>query len=174
MKNAVLFPVSLLVSCSLFLASCVGTAPAVRGVKTTVGASTDIAFFDTKATMTVDDVTLDFFPENKKVLKDPKEDKKQFVRAGLTFKNNGDKPFKMNYTNITLDGAAEKGVMLTFLLNKSNVQDLLDSKELAKGESVSGAMYFEVPAEEKLETLSVSYKGYVDGESKEFKVPLKK
>ena len=174
MNKVVFFPVSILMSAALLLSSCGGPAASgARGTKSTQGGSTEITFFDTKATMVADDLTLDFFPDNQKVLSDPKTDGNQFVRVGITFKNTGEKPFKMNYTNITLDSSKEKGGMLTFLLNKSNVSDLLDSKELAKGESVSGALYFEVPKADAAKDLMLSYKGYDGGDSKEYKIPLK-
>ncbi len=174
MNKVLFFPVSIVISCAILLTSCGGPAASTsRGAKSTQGGSTEITFFDTKATMMADDLTLDFFPGDQKVLSDPKDDGNQFVRVGITFKNTGDKPFKMNYTNITLDNSKEKGGMLTFMLNKSNVSDLLGSKELAKGESVSGALYFEVPKADMAKDLTLSYKGYDGGDSKEYKVPLK-
>ncbi len=164
--------VALLAVASLFLVSC--SAPAVRGQKTDLtDVKTEITYFDAKADMTVNNATLDFFPENGKVLSDPKEDGNQFVRVELTFTNTGSEEFAMNYTNVTLDTSTEEEVSQTFLINDSNATDQLTSKDLTPGESATGAMYFEVPATETLSTLKVSYKGY-DGESKEFKASLAK
>lgn len=164
--------VAIVALASLFFVSC-GT-PAVRGQKTDLtDVKTEITYFDAKADMTVNNVTLDFFPENGKVLSDPKEDGNQFVRVELTFTNTGSEEFAMNYTNVTLDTSTEEDVSQTFLINDSNATDQLASKDLAPGESATGAMYFEVPGTETLSTLSVSYKGY-DGESKQYKAALAK
>lgn len=157
---------------SVLVVSCSVAGP--RGQKTEfTNAKTDITYFDAKAEMQVNTVTLDFFPESGKVITDPKKEGNQFVRVDLTFKNTGNEPFAMNYTNITMDTSNKEGVSQTFLINEGNVSDTLKSKELAAGETVTGAMYFEVPATETLSTMKVSYRGY-DAASKEYKVPLAK
>ena len=142
-----------------------------RGTKTELAnASTLVKYFKAEATMKVKSVTLDFMP-NGEVLSDPKEDGKQFVRVELEFSNAGTEPFSMNYTNVTIDTTSTEGELITMLVNQGNVDDLLPSKELAQGESITGALYFEVPASETLDTLKVSYRGYEE-ESKEFKIAL--
>jgi len=161
---------ALAVVAGLLFSSCTGAAP--RGTEHSVGKSTDITYFKASGKMTVDSVTLDFWPENGKVLSDPQEDGNQFVRVALSFENTGEENWKMNYTNVTVDTASEEGVSLTSLINKSNSSDRLESKELAAGEKTSGALYFEVPASEDLSSLKVSYKGYENSESTEYKVEL--
>lgn len=133
---------------------------------------TEITYFKAKAEMSVDSITLGFMPPaDKPLLSDPSEDGNQFVKVMLTFTNTGEEPFKMNYTNVSLNhsAAAEDGI--TFLVNKGNVEDLLESKELAAGESTSGALYFEVPAADTAANLGVNYSGY-DGESTLYTVEL--
>lgn len=171
-RNASKAGIALLALTSLVFVSC--GAPVARGQKTDLtDVKTEITYFDTKAEMKVNSVTLDFYPENGKVLSDPKKEGNQFVRVDLTFKNTGTAEFDMNYTNVSLDTSSETGVSQTFLINDSNATDLLGTKDVAPGETVTGAMYFEVPAKETVSTLKVSYKGY-DSESKEYKAALSK
>jgi len=144
-----------------------------RGTKTELSdKKVEITYFKKKAEMEVRSVTMDFYPTTGEVLRDPKKDGKQFVRVDLTFKNTGTDTFKVNYTQAHLDGTTTKDETQTSLINKTNATDILGVTELAVGETVSGALYFEVTESEKKEDLSISYKGY-DGESKEYAVALK-
>lgn len=157
---------------SLLLTSCGseakrGTSMDLTGKKVTVN------YFKAQAEMEVKSITTDFFPENKKVLSDPKKDGNQFVRLEVAFKNTGKEAFKVNFTQARLDGKEAKDAMQSSLINKGNVTDRLENKELAAGESTSGALYFEVPASETKDTLILSYKGYEGSEAKMFSVPLK-
>lgn len=167
---------------ALLLSACTGqpmstTGPTSIGQRGTLTALSDakinVKYFQAVADMSVKNVTMDFFPAGGKVLGDPKEDGNQFVRVEMMFENPNTEVFKMNYTNIQLDTPTEKGIDITFYINDSNVSDLLKSKDLAQGESLSGALYYEVPANLKAEDLTVSYTGYEGMESKDYKIPLK-
>lgn len=149
------------------------TASGPRGTKIELSnKKTEITYFKAKTEMSVNSVTLDYYPSNGKVLSDPKKENNQFVRLDLSFKNTGTEKFKVNYTQVSVNGATAKAETQTSLINKGNSTDILETKELAPGETTSGAIYVEVPASETKDTLSVSYKGY-DSESKQYEVSLK-
>ncbi len=150
--------------------SCGGSA--VRGTAATLDKNMEVSYFKAVGKLQVTDVTTDFYPTVGKVLKDPKDDGEQFVRVGITLENTGDELFKFNYTTVRFKNSAESSVLPTFLLNKGNVDDLLKSKELAKGEKADGALYFIAPEQDSRAEMSLVFEGYEGTTKKSFELPL--
>jgi hypothetical protein len=157
----------------LILSGCSANQNKARGQKINLSAAnTTVLYFGSQAELKVTDLTLDFFP-NANVLKDPKSEGKQFVRLNISLTNTGTEDFPLNFTSLFLKSSKEAKVMETFMINDSNSQDHLPSKTLAKGETVSGALYFEVDAAETKDTLSLVYRGY-DKDYVDYSVNLSK
>jgi hypothetical protein len=134
----------------------------------------DVIYFDAKAQIKVNSVTMDFFPASGEVLGDPKKDGKQFVRIEVTITNTGKDALTPSYTSFTLNTAKEKGVGITFLINEGNSKDGYKDKELKAGESNTGALYFEVDGKETPVTMTLVYSGgYADGKTQVVEIPLK-
>ncbi|MCR4373471.1 MAG: DUF4352 domain-containing protein [Acidobacteria bacterium] len=155
------------------LAAC-GSEPAAPArpepTVVSVNRSADTQYFDATTKLTVEQVTLNFYPTQGAVL--GLGEGKQFVRVALAVENTGQKEFRLNFTNYTLklpDGTQED---TTFLINDGNVSDQLKSATLQPGQTVKGALYFEAPATATAATLGMTYKGYVDGKETSFDVAL--
>jgi hypothetical protein len=160
----------------------VGIALLVVGVSLSVAAqgnrpvavnqSAEIHRFKNSGRVTVDTVTLNFFPENARVLGDPRKEGRQFVRVALTITNTSPSTFRVHFTSFSLltsDGARHA---TTSLINRGNSQDRLATTTLEPNASVSGALYYEVSAKETLETMAVAYEGYEGTAKKEYRVGL--
>lgn len=144
----------------IVLSGCSSTQNKSRGQKLDLtGAKTDVLYFGSAAELKVSDLTLDFFPDGN-VLTDPKSESKQFVRLSISLTNTGTQDFPLNFTSFFLKTSKEPKVTETFMINDSNSADHLPTKTLAKGENVSGALYFEVDAAETKDSLSLVYRGY--------------
>jgi len=110
-----------------------------------------------EAEVKVSSVTMDFFPEGKVVLLD--EDK-QVIRFELEITNNNDEEYSFNNSTVRLNTNTEKDKTLAIIINKSNADDVLASAKIAKGNSIKGAMYYEVPKTVTLKDLTLVFKGY--------------
>lgn len=144
-----------------------------RGATVSVQKSTEVSYFKAKGTLTVTDVTTDFYPASGKVLRDPKDDGKQFVRIGLHIENTGEEQFGFNFTTLRFNTSDGEGSLPSLLINKSNADDILKSKDLASGESIDGALYFEAPASDTLDNMSLVFQGYEGTTQKDYTIPLK-
>jgi len=150
---------SLIVVVAVTLAACTPSSKARGEMMELSDATVAMQNFTASATLKVNSVTLDFYPDAA-VLSDPKDEGRQFISVEVTVENTGEENFSLNFTSFHLDTAAEKGVTETFLLNESNVTDHLESVDLAVGESATGKLYFEVAGDEDLSTMSLVYEGY--------------
>ena len=65
-----------------------------------------------------------------------------------------------------------KKVDLTSLINRGNSTDRLVTKVLTPGESMEGALYYEIGGDEEPSGLTLSYKGYADGASRDYDISL--
>ncbi|HAS42976.1 MAG TPA: hypothetical protein DCS93_21025 [Microscillaceae bacterium] len=110
-----------------------------------------------EAEVKVSSVTMDFFPEGKIVLLG---DDKQVVRFELEITNNNDEEYSFNNSTVRLNTNTEKDKTLAIIINKSNSDDVLASAKIAKGNSIKGAMYYEVPKSVTLKDLTLVFKGY--------------
>ncbi|MFL5730897.1 MAG: DUF4352 domain-containing protein [Cytophagaceae bacterium] len=132
-----------------------------------------VLYFDAKAEINVNSVTLDYFPTGE-VLRDPKKEGKQFLRVEVAITNNGKDPLTPSYTSFKVNTAKEKGVGMTMLVNDGNSTDGYKDKELKAGETNTGALYFEVDGKETPATMTLVYDGgYVDGKTQILEIPLK-
>lgn len=124
------------------------------------------------AKLTVKSVTMDFFPEGKTVLANEDE---EFIRFDLEVTNEGEKDFDFNFTTLRINTPDEKDKLMTLVINKSNVDDvIIDQKTLKKGESLTGAMYYALKKGTKREEVSLFISGYNDkAEKKEVEIFLK-
>ncbi len=167
-----------LLAASLFLVGCSSAPQKKADVIQYTAKEASLTYFKSTARMDLKTATLGFMPEGKVLGGDPSAEGKQFARVEVTITGTAEEPYYFNYTNFSLDTAKEKGVTQTFLINDSNAKDLFSStsnKKLAKGESVTGAIYYEVDAKETLDTMSLNYKGYDEqGAEKLATIALKK
>jgi hypothetical protein len=76
------------------------------------------------------------------------------------------------YTNYSLKLPDGTNADISLLINAGNASDQLESTTLQTGESASGALYFEVPADVTADQLAISYTGYVDSNEQEYEVPF--
>lgn len=144
-------------------------------------AKTTAKYFDNTITIEVKNVTLGFYPSKGEILgSDPKEEGKQFVRVEMTITNKSDKPFSVNETAYLLKTSADPdGDTYTLSIDRENADDFMVAegsvtKDLKKDESVTGALYFEAPATDKLENLALVYEGYEGLDAKKYEIPFKK
>lgn len=147
----------------LFISACSGPQDTSRGDEVNLESETATSRMrNNTATgkLTVNSVTLDFFP-NGEVAKDPKDEGRQFVKIYITIENTSEEDiFPLNFTSFHLNTKKEESVTETFLINDSNIDDHLKSTELEPGESVSGSLYFEVDGKETLKSMELVYEGY--------------
>ncbi|OJJ16567.1 hypothetical protein BKI52_32140 [marine bacterium AO1-C] len=123
-----------------------------------------------EADVKVTSVTMDFFPEGKVVLLG---DDKQVVRFELEITNNNDDEFSFNNTTLRLNTNTEKDKTLAIIINKSNANDILESAKIAKGKSIKGAMYYEVPTSVTLKDMTLVFKGYDEKmQAKNIEIPF--
>jgi hypothetical protein len=146
-------------------------AAAQAGKAQPVGRSGPINYFKNTARLTVDTVTLGFVPAGR-VLSSPATRGAQFLRVGVTIANTGTSVYTVYFTNLLLETSDKTRHDVTLLINKGNSTDRLATTKLDPGGTLTGALYFEVPATETAETMSMVYKGHVDGEDKFFVFPL--
>ncbi|MCA9383649.1 DUF4352 domain-containing protein [Candidatus Dojkabacteria bacterium] len=142
------------------LAACIPGSSHANELIELSDASAEIRDYTASATLHVNSVTLDFFPEEGEVIGDPSDDGNQFIRVEVTVENTGDEEFALFFSSFLLDTSAENGIGETFLINDSNSNDHLESTDLGSGESTTGALYFEVSADESLDTMKLLYEGY--------------
>jgi len=112
------------------------------------------------AKLTIKSITADFFPEGKTVLLSEDE---EIIRFDLEISNENEKDFDFNYTSVRVNTPDKKNRMLAIIINKSNVDDMIESKKtLKKGDKMRGAMYFSFKKGIKKEDVSLFVKGYDD------------
>lgn len=140
------------------------------------GAKTAITSFGAQGEIEVTDVTLNFWPgeQYKDIYTFSPDESNMFIRLGVKFTNTGTEEFSLNFTSFALNTAAEKDVSETFSINDSNSVDHLDLQDVAAGQSVTGALYYEVAKTETVETMSLVYEGYdADVNKVTFEIPFK-
>lgn len=140
------------------------------------GAKTAITAFGAQGDLEVTDVTLNFWPgeQYKDIYTFSPDENNMFIRIGLKFTNTGTEEFSLNFTNFALNTAAEKDVSETLSINDSNSTDHLDLQDVAAGQSVTGALYYEVAKTETVEAMSLVYEGYdADVNKVTFEIPFK-
>ena len=137
-----------------------------------VNRSSEIYYFSDTATVTVESVTLNFFPTEGGVLGDPRKEGKQFVRVALSVANTDVEPFSMNYTNFELQTSNGTRHSTTSSINKGNSNDRLESAKITTGDSVSGALYYEVSGDETRDTLTFIHTGRLGTDHKDTLIPL--
>lgn len=135
-------------------------AAASPGQKTELtGATVKAMYFDAETEVAVKNVTLNFLPADGT----PPDDGKQYVRVELSITNIGKKSFSVNPVNYRLKTSAPELEGYTFIL-ESAMPDFLPDKEIQPGESVTGALPYEVSTSETLDTMSLVYEGAVSKE----------
>jgi hypothetical protein len=154
------------------LAVCVASAAGQRNRATAVTATGEIHYFKNIGTVAIDSVTLDFFPANGRVLSDPKDKGNQIVRVNVTITNTSETPFRVAYTSLKLRPRDGTKVTVTSTINRGNSADRLASVQLAPGASVTGALYYEVPASETLDSLALVYEGYAGTAKTDYPIAL--
>ena len=126
--------------------------------------------FKNTGVVTVESVTMNFFPANGRVLTDPRTKGGQFVRVAVNVTNTSATAFTVAYTSfhlLTSDGAKHS---LTSSINRGNSNDRLATTKLEPEASVSGALYYEIAATETLEQLALVFEGYAGTEKKDFRI----
>ncbi|MFQ5492765.1 MAG: DUF4352 domain-containing protein [Candidatus Dojkabacteria bacterium] len=131
--------------------------------------SVRVVYFAMDAVLKVDSVTWDFFP-SQGVLEHETDEEMQFVKVSLTFDNNSPDSFPLNYSSFKL-AVADKHYQQTAYINSGQVDDILKSQEIMPRNNVSGAVYFEVPAEVEQSEVKLIYTGFDNGE-KEYELGL--
>jgi hypothetical protein len=139
---------------------------------TPVNKNGEIYNFKDTATLTVDSVTLNFFPSKGRVLGDPRKQGKQFVRVQVGVTNAGSGVYSVNYTNFYLQTSDGTRHSTTSSINKGNSDDRLESTKLDPKGSTSGALYYEVSRKETLDTLTFVYTGRQGTDHKDTLIPL--
>lgn len=126
------------------------------------GAKTAITSFKTQGDFEVTDVTLNFWPgkEYKDIYTFSPDEGDMYIRVGVKFTNTGTENFSLNFTSFALNTSGEKDLSEALAINDSNSTDHLDLQDVAAGQSVTGALYYEVPKTEAVETMSLVYEGY--------------
>ncbi len=143
-----------------------------NGEPVPVNTKAAIHYFKNAATVAIDSVTTGYRPPNGRLLRDPKSTGGQIVRVSLTVTNTSETPFRVGYTAFRLKMSDGEKQMITSLINRGNNTDRLTTETLAPGASIAGALYYEVPASETLETLTLVYEGYEGSTKKDYAIAL--
>lgn len=118
-----------------------------------------ITFMKTSADLKINNITFNFYPKGD-LLSNPAKKGKQFIRLEVTITNPNPTPYNVNFTVFNLNTSTEKGVKITYYINEGNSTDCLKRTTLKQGESVTGALYYEVDKTETLETIKFSCDNY--------------
>jgi len=156
----------------LMAAGAAAAAMPQNGEPVPVNTKAAIHYFKNAATVAIDSVTTGYRPPNGRLLRDPKSTGGQIVRVSLTVTNTSETPFRVGYTAFRLKMSDGEKQMITSLINRGNNTDRLTTETLAPGASIAGALYYEVPASETLQTLALVYEGYEGSSKKDYAIAL--
>ncbi|MDZ4757562.1 MAG: DUF4352 domain-containing protein [Bacteroidota bacterium] len=132
-----------------------------KQARTEVGVTGMSSNFGACASITLKNATLDFWPTNSTNLENPKKTKKQFVRLEIDILSNCEEAYNYNYTSFRMKCSDGSIVMTSVHLDISRVPDQkTEIHELAKGQTLTTALYFEVPETETVNSLSFIVNGY--------------
>ncbi|PIV90668.1 hypothetical protein COW46_02530 [Candidatus Gracilibacteria bacterium CG17_big_fil_post_rev_8_21_14_2_50_48_13] len=133
-------------------------SPREQGTKEVVLTTTNVQEGASLMAVTLLDVTFGYLPKGELLVR-PDASGKQIVRLGVKVANIGTQDANFRYDQIVVRLKNGTQGMLSFYVNQSNARDFLQSKQLAAGDSVEGAIYVELPASAVRGDLLVEFQG---------------